>query len=425
MKANLKLLSLLALVSTLSLTAYSQSRNSSTVTKTTTLTRESKHSYVEHGSSRTTTDDKKAQTQDGAYWFNRGYALHQSDKYVEAIEAFTRSIALNYRQATSMYNIACGYSLLNDKENALFWLDRSLGVGFDRADLLKQDSDLDPLRSDPRFNEILKKASLLKKDEKPGKDKTVSRLEDAINTFEQLKRDASQDGNEWSKVGARLIRLRDFDRAVSALNQAVDLLDYRGASAMYNLACAYGLKGDRSLGIDWLEKAVNAGFDGSDKLRDDPDIASLRGEPRFKSIQELSRVLSLGQFNQGSDGSQYSKERWAPAIKTYEAFLKENPTNGRGWFNLGFALHYSREHSRAISAFEHAIQFGYRKPTSLYNIACGHAMMGNRDAAFEFLEKSVNAGFEIEGYIQSDEDLTSLRSDPRFKRYEQMAEKKR
>src|SRR5262249_21869553 len=305
MKTNLKLLALVVLVSSVSLTVSSQSRKSSTVTKTSNVTRESKHSYVEHGG--LTAADKKAEAQDGTYWFNRGYLLHQSDKYVEAIEAVTRSIALNYRQATSMYNIACGYSLLNDKDNALFWLDRSLGVGFDRADLLKQDSDLDPLRSDPRFNEILKKALLLKKNDKPAKDKTVSRLEDAINTYEQLKRDASQDGDEWYKVGSRLIKLRDFDRAVSALTQATDYLGYRGSNAMYNLACAYGLKGDRAAGIEWLEKSVNAGFDDSAKLRDDPDIASLRGEPRFKNIQELSRVLSLSQFNQGSDGTQYSK----------------------------------------------------------------------------------------------------------------------
>jgi len=420
MKANLKWLIMMALVSTFSLTGYSQSRSTATVKRESSTTR---NSHVERSSLRTSEDDKRTETQDGAYWFNRGYSLHQSDHYIEAIEAFTRAISLNYRQATSMYNIACGYSLLNDKDNALFWLDRSLGVGFDRADLLKQDSDLDPLRSDPRFNEILKKALLLKKNDKPAKDKTVSRLEDAINTYEQLKRDASQDGDGWYKVGSRLIKLRDFDRAVSALTQATDYLGYRGSNAMYNLACAYGLKGDRAAGIEWLEKSVNAGFDDSAKLRDDPDIASLRGEPRFKNIQELSRVLSLSQFNQGSDGTQYSKERWSPAIKTYEAFLRENPTNGRAWFNLGYALHYSREHSKAISAFERAIQFGYRKPTSLYNIACGHAMMGNRDAAFEFLEKSVNAGFNIEDYILGDEDLNSLRSDPRFKRYEETAEK--
>jgi Flp pilus assembly protein TadD len=428
MKANLRLLTLLALISMLSLTGYSQS--TTTVKRESTIT---KHSYVENTRGRTTSDDKKTETEDGAYWFNRGYTLHQSENFIEAIQAFTRAIGLRYRQATSMYNVACGYSLMNDKENALFWLDRSLGVGFDRADLLTKDSDLDPLRSDPRFKEILKKASLLikkegkvAKDEKVAKDKTVSRLEDAVNTYEQLKRDGSQDGDEWYKVGSRLLRLRDSDRAISALTQAVDYLGYRGSNAMYNLACAYALKGDRAPGIEWLEKSVNAGFDDSSKLRDDPDIANLRSEPRFKNIQELSRALSLSQFNQGgSDGSQYSKENWAQAVRHYEAFLKENPTNGRGWFNLGYALHYSREHSKAISAFEQAIQFGYRKPTSLYNIACGHSMMGNRDAAFEYLEKSVNAGFNVEGYILSDEDLANLRSDPRFKRYEQMAEREK
>lgn len=421
MKANLKRLALLALVSIVSLTVYSQSPRGSNGLRD---SDKSKGKSVQNTSLRMAkNEDGNKETRDGEYWFSRGYALHQSDHYIEAIEAFSHSIGLGHRQATSMYNVACGYALLNDKDNALFWLNRSLAAGFDRADLLREDSDLDPLRSDPRFKEIVQKVSFTRKDNKPGKDKTVSRLEDAINSFEQLRRDSSQDGDEWYKVGSRLLRLRDFDRAADALTQAVDHLGYRGSNAMYNLACTYALKGDRALGLEWLEKSINAGFDNTDKLNDDPDIASLRGEPRFKNIQKLSRVLSLSQFNsQGFDGSQYSKQGWAPAIQTYESFLRDNPNNGRGWFNLGYALHYSREHSRAIQAFEQSIQFGYRKPTSLYNIACGHAMMGNRDAAFEWLEKSVDAGFDIEGYINGDDDLDSLRSDPRFKRFSRMAD---
>jgi len=421
MKANLMRLALLALVSIVSLTVYSQSPRGSNGLRE---SDKSNPATVQNTGLRMAKDeDRKNETRDGEYWFNRGYSLHQSDQYIGAIEAFSHSIGLGYRQATAMYNVACGYSLLNDKDNALFWLNRSLAAGFDRADLLKNDSDLDPLRSDPRFKEIVQKVSFTKKEDKPGKDKTISRLEDAINNFEQLRRESSRDGDEWYKVGSRLLRLRDFDRAADALTQAVDHLGYRGSSAMYNLACTYALKGDRALGLEWLEKSINAGFDNTDKLNDDPDIASLRGEPRFKNIQELSRVLSLSQFNsQGFDGSQYSKQGWAPAIKTYESLLRANPNNGRGWFNFGYALHYSREHSRAIQAFGQAIQFGYRKPTSLYNIACGHAMMGNRDAAFEWLEKSVDAGFDIEGYINSDDDLDSLRSDPRFKRFSRMAD---
>jgi tetratricopeptide (TPR) repeat protein len=215
-----------------------------------------------------------------------------------------------------------------------------------------------------------------------------------------------------------LIRLRDFDRAIVALTQAVDHLGYRGSSAMYNLACTYALKGDLEQGLRWLDQSVNAGFDDSGHLRDDPDIASLRTDPRFKKIQELSSILSLSRFNNdGSDDSQYSKSRWEPAIRLYESFLRDQPNNGRAWFNLGYARHYSREHTKAIECFQRAIEFGYRQPTSMYNIACANAMMGNRDSAFEWLDKSVRAGFDVESYIKGDGDLDSLRSDPRFERF--------
>jgi hypothetical protein len=81
---------------------------------------------------------------DGAYWFNRGFELHQSSRYVDAIEAFSQSIALNHRQATAMYNIACGFALLNDTENVV--LLNAAGRGFDQTDLFENRFDLDPLR---------------------------------------------------------------------------------------------------------------------------------------------------------------------------------------------------------------------------------------------------------------------------------------
>lgn len=366
------------------------------------------------------------ESQEGQYWFSRGYEFHQSDRYQQAIEAFAHSIDLGYRQATAMYNIACGFALLNDKENALTWLERSLSLGFNRTDLLRSDSDLDPLRSDPRFQQLVARVSAVKAADKRSKDgdgKNQDRFQEAVSLFEQLRRESSDDGHQWYKVGSRLLQLRDFDRAIPALTEAVDYLGYRNDSAMYNLACAYALKGDRALGLEWLEKSINAGFDSNDKIENDPDIASLRSEARFKKIEKLSRTLSLSQFNGDKfDGSPYSKQQWASAIKLYESFLRTEPDNGRGWFNLGYALHYSGEHARAIPAFERAIQHGYRKPTSLYNIACGYAMMGNKDSAFEWLEKSVDAGFELDGYIKGDHDLDNLRTDARFKRFLDMSE---
>ena len=369
---------------------------------------------------------QKEPPRDAEEWFARGHQMHSSDRYPEAIESFKRAADLGYRRATAMYNIACGYSLLNDKENALTWLQKAIDNGFDQADLIAEDSDLDPLRSDARFKKIVAGLPVNLETTSHRKAKAYAnadRLEQANLDFIRLDREKSADGEQWSKVGTRLLMLRDLDRAVVALNRAVNLLDYKGSDAMYNLACAYSLKGDRDAGLQWLEKAVNNGFDSPAKLRNDPDINNLRSDARFARIDKRSNTLTLSQFHENRDRSDdsdkymFSRERWAPAIALYESFLKDEPNNGRAWFNLGYARHYSREHSKAIEAFERAISLGYHAPVATYNIACAYAMLNQKDAAFEWLDRAVKAGFNSKGDFSWDSDLDNLRSDPRFRRF--------
>ncbi|MFH1419495.1 MAG: dienelactone hydrolase family protein [Planctomycetota bacterium] len=59
------------------------------------------------------------------------------------------------------YNVACMYSLLDNKDDAFRYLDRAVELGGLQADmvaLIKGDSDFDNLRDDPRYDRILKKA---------------------------------------------------------------------------------------------------------------------------------------------------------------------------------------------------------------------------------------------------------------------------
>ena len=366
--------------------------------------------------------------QDGEEWFGRGYELHSSDRYPEAIEAFKHAAELGHRRSTAMYNIACGYSLLNDKENAFVWLARALSDDFSSTDLIRHDSDLDPLRTDPRFKLILSSLPTDTDDNRPAKrNAKADRLEQANLDYALLERESSKEGAEWARVGVQMLRLRELDRATVALNRAVSYLDYKGSNAMYNLACAYALKGDRQAGIQWLEKSVNAGFDSPEKLRNDPDINNLRSDARFPAIEKLSNALTLSQFPHEKDGfnksadSDYSRQRWAPAIAIYQSFVSTSPRSGRAWFNLGYAFHYSREHTKAVDAFEHALALGYHKPTSTYNVACAYAMLNQRDAAFEWLDRALAAGFDSFGDLSWDKDLDNLRSDPRFKRFRDTA----
>ena len=53
-------------------------------------------------------------------------------------------------------------------------------------------------------------------------------------------------------------------------------------------------------------------------------------------------------------------------------------------------------------------------PTAHYNLACSLALVGRGDQALDALEAAVNAGYDDAAYLVADEDLASLREEPRF-----------
>jgi Zn-dependent protease len=57
---------------------------------------------------------------------------------------------------------------------------------------------------------------------------------------------------------------------------------------------------------------------------------------------------------------------------------------------------------------------GTTEPIVAFNVACAHARAGRRDAAFRALDQAVALGFRNPEMLEADEDLSSLRTDPRF-----------
>lgn len=90
-------------------------------------------------------------------------------------------------------------------------------------------------------------------------------------------------------------------------------------------------------------------------------------------------------------------------------------------FQRGLQALTAGKHDEGIAAFERCLELRPRDPVSAYNIACGQALKGETDQAFQWLDKSAEWGFgnaepNIQ-HAQQDEDLASLRSDPRFQRF--------
>jgi Flp pilus assembly protein TadD len=237
------------------------------------------------------------------------------------------------------------------------------------------------------------------------------RLSDATAEYEQLRTRNESDGGAWFSVGLDLLRLRKLDESIDAFQQAIR----RGAktsTAMYNLACAYSLRGDTATGIEWLEKSVQQGFDSTEKLDNDPDIARLRTDPRFSQIRQVAEDLGLN----GSHGKTWwGEDDWGSMLPRFQAMTRKYPTMGRVWFNLGYALLQTDQSSQSGDAFRHALDLGYRPPTSAYNMACAYARANRIDESIQWLEKARSLGFDLNNYLDGDDDLDNIRSDPRFR----------
>ena len=90
------------------------------------------------------------------------------------------------------------------------------------------------------------------------------------------------------------------------------------------------------------------------------------------------------------------------------------------WQNAGWCAYRTERFDQAANAFAHAVELGgtataARPQNNAYNVACCYARLGRRDDALRWLERSLAMGYTARADIAGDEDLVSLRSEPRFR----------
>ena len=72
-----------------------------------------------------------------------------------ARELCARALAIRPSDGMVLYNVGCVYSLLGCREEALAALEKAVECGLRETGWYEHDSNLDPLRSDPRFQQLL------------------------------------------------------------------------------------------------------------------------------------------------------------------------------------------------------------------------------------------------------------------------------
>ena len=330
--------------------------------------------------------------------YERAYELYKDEHYAQAGDEFVRAHQEEPND-TALYNAACSYALAGDAARAAATLQDAIKAGWDDFDHIAEDSDFDPVRQDPRFAAVLARYG----------DVATRRVNATVERYNDLRagRFHGRDDDEWYDVGLDLLRLRKLDDSIHAFEKSLEQGEKKGA-ALYNLACAYSLKGDVRSGLTWLDRAIENGYGNRDKLRQDPDIALLRKQDEFEGLVRKAHDLELHEWDRFT-------RSWSSAAEHHKQMLERYPASGRAWFNYGYASLQARDFENGIQAFRKTIEMNYRPATSAYNIACAYSLQGNADAAFEWLGRAEAAGFKLRDYVDDDDDLDKLHRDPRWK----------
>jgi tetratricopeptide (TPR) repeat protein len=109
-------------------------------------------------------------------------------------------------------------------------------------------------------------------------------------------------------------------------------------------------------------------------------------------------------------------KQWAKAVALWERAVGLNPVNGHYWRRLARARYDAKDYRRSIAAYGKVIELGEGYPwAAAYDIACCHALLGERGPALEWLEKSFAMGWRRLNEARADSDLKSLHGEPRFR----------
>ncbi len=123
-------------------------------------------------------------------------------------------------------------------------------------------------------------------------------------------------------------------------------------------------------------------------------------------------------------GAEYAaKKDYDKALDFFNQAIALDNSNPEFHYNLGVTYSYKGMAAEEEAAYMNVLAIEPDDPVAnpalanaYFNLACLYALQGKKDQAFVQLEKLLTVDSRtLYHYLQSDEDLKSLREDPRFK----------
>ena len=347
-------------------------------------------------------------------WHQIGYAALALGDVARGEPAIREAHRLNPKSATHVYNLACVAALKGRKQEAMDHLEKAVEMGFDDYDLVVSDSDLDAIRAMPAFEKLqaaLKmEEDLSEKLDDIGESRNLAKaLELVKNGFNLTTLDDKDRRYLNHSRGMASLKAGHYDLAIESFTEELAFAKpNRLKNASYNLACAYSSAGQTDFALKALGAAIALGFHDAGHILNDHDLENLRGLSRFN---ELARTAGRQHLL-----AAYHQADWTALEAWMTDGLSQNKFNRHDLSKMAKRLYNAAEWQLGAYAYERLAESGGGQ-TAFYNAACCHALAGNRDQAFEWLDAAVQAGFDNWHHIRRDSDLDALKTDDRWSTY--------
>jgi tetratricopeptide (TPR) repeat protein len=87
-----------------------------------------------------------------------GYTMYGLNKHKEGVKFFEKVVEAD-ASGINLYNLACGYARIGDKDKAFLTLGKSVDAGFNSRQQFETDPDLESLRTDARYKVLIERIS--------------------------------------------------------------------------------------------------------------------------------------------------------------------------------------------------------------------------------------------------------------------------
>lgn len=342
----------------------------------------------------------------GAYW-SRGYYRYMNSQDDEAIVDYKKATSIIEAQGGNSDDLASIYRnlalLYNDQkryDDAITAINKAIKAnpnyvkGFQtRADVYQNMKQYDKAKTD-YTNAI----SLLTEDQAMADlyfDRSYKLdwvIVDYRSALDDLNKSIELDGNSGMKYWHRAITYdykKDYAKALADINKSIELYEDDPSSGQFTLRASIKEKmGDIKGAIADYQKALKIDNKSASIYYNLGRLFKNKMNNNDLAQTNLSKAIDLSKDDESSATGAYAKV-----------------VNGQSQEAIQMVLDN-------IDKYQ---DDPYQYKWQLHNAACVYALSGNKTKALEYLDKSLDAGFDDYNHLVNDRDLVSLTVLPQYK----------